>query len=408
MPLSPLTRSGLLAVAALGIVILLRLGELFFIPVVIALLLASLLVPAVRWLNQRLQLPWSVACLAVIFGVLIVNLGITLGFALAVPRMLQDLPDLRTPQGQVQLYGMVREQVQRINPQMLDDEYWPIDAENSRIFKYVQATLSDNSYIAQALLHFVSYLNNWLWQWILILFILLFMLLEGETLTRRLPDVIGAGPEVRAKASAALAEMAFQVRNFIWWRTVLNIGLGVAVGLFYQYMGLRHAWVWALLTGILCYVPYLGPIAAGGPPVLEAFMTFEQPWKVLFVVIVYVVLITLEGYFFFPWLIGRGMELNATTVMLSCLFWELVWGLPGLFLAMPIMAAVRAICQQIPDLRPWANLMSITELEGSEQGSGPAEEKNAGEPGESMAGTGPDHAPPVPAGAGSAAASSRD
>jgi hypothetical protein len=57
------------------------------------------------------------------------------------------------------------------------------------------------------------------------------------------------------------------------------------------------------------------------------------------------------------------MDLNATTVMLACLFWELVWGMTGLFLAMPIMAAVKSVCMHVPDWRPWANLMSAHEID---------------------------------------------
>jgi hypothetical protein len=44
--------------------------------------------------------------------------------------------------------------------------------------------------------------------------------------------------------------------------------------------------------------------------------------------------------------------------MIACLFWDLVWGIPGLFLAMPIMAGIRAVCLHTPGLRPWAFLMS--------------------------------------------------
>jgi hypothetical protein len=51
------------------------------------------------------------------------------------------------------------------------------------------------------------------------------------------------------------------------------------------------------------------------------------------------------------------MDLNATTVMLACLYWELVWGWTGLFLAMPLMAAVKTVCYHVPGWRPWANLM---------------------------------------------------
>lgn len=361
--LNTFTRWGLGAVALLGLSALLRLGEWFFIPVTMAVLLAALLWPVVRWLNERLRVPWSLACLAVVVGLVLVNLALTLGFALAIPRMLQDLPDLRTDAGQKRLYTMVRNQVERISPMLIDEEYWPVEAGDSRIFNYVQESLSKGTYVAEALLRFGYYVNNWLWQWILILFILLFLLLEGRMLTRRLVEVAGASPEIRQKAADALAEMASQVRNYIWWRTVINVGLALAVGTFYQYMGLKQAWTWALLTGVLCYVPYLGPIVAGAPPIVEAFLTFEHPGHAVVILIVYVAMIALEGYFFFPLLIGRGMELNATTVMLACLFWELVWGLPGLFLAMPLMAAIKAICSQMPDLKPWANLMSISDLD---------------------------------------------
>jgi hypothetical protein len=68
--------------------------------------------------------------------------------------------------------------------------------------------------------------------------------------------------------------------------------------------------------------------------------------------------VTVEGYLIVPLVMGRSMDLNATTVMIACLFWDLVWGFPGLFLAMPIMAGIRAICLHTPGLRAWAYLMS--------------------------------------------------
>ena len=55
------------------------------------------------------------------------------------------------------------------------------------------------------------------------------------------------------------------------------------------------------------------------------------------------------------------MQLNATTVLLACLFWHLVWGPQGLFLAMPMMAAIKAICANVPGWEAWANLMSTRE-----------------------------------------------
>jgi hypothetical protein len=88
-------------------------------------------------------------------------------------------------------------------------------------------------------------------------------------------------------------------------------------------------------------------------------------------IVFYVGIVTLEGYVVVPVVMGRNMELNATTVILACLFWELVWGLPGLFLAMPLMAAIRAICLHVPGWRPWANLMGTSD--GDPGGEEPAE-----------------------------------
>ena len=90
---------------------------------------------------------------------------------------------------------------------------------------------------------------------------------------------------------------------------------------------------------------------------IDAFISCE-PWVPVFILVFYVVWVVFEGYFVVPVIMGRSMEMNATTVMLACLFWERVWGVTGLFLAMPMIAAVKAVCYHVPEWRPWANLMS--------------------------------------------------
>ena len=125
-------------------------------------------------------------------------------------------------------------------------------------------------------------------------------------------------------------------------------------------MGLHQGWTWALLTAVLCYIPYLGPIIAGIPPMLDAFVHLLA-LHALGVLVIYIVDRHARGLPDRAVVMGRHMDLNATTVMLACLFWDLVWGVPGLFLAMPLMAAIKAICDHVPGWKPWANLMSADE-----------------------------------------------
>jgi AI-2 transport protein TqsA len=366
LPFNTATRVGINVLLVLGVVIALRLGQTFFIPTIIALLLAAVLAPAAMWLHVRLRFPWTLACLLVILGLVLVNLLIMAVLTVAVPRMLQVLPRPDDEEQQLKVYKVVRQQLEKLSPLELEPDLFPpapTDVREIRAFQFVTDFVV--KYAPEALLQLASYGANWLWQWILILFILLFLLLEGRMLSRRAVEVAGPSPEVQARAGLILGDMARQVRTYLVWRTIINFGLAVVVGVVYHLAGLHQAWTWAMLLAILNYIPYLGPLVAGVPPVLDAFLT-TTPVGACSILLFYLAIIIVEGYLVVPVLMGRSMDLNATTVMLACLFWELVWGTLGLFLAMPLMAAIKAICYHVPGWRPWANLMATAEEQAAE------------------------------------------
>jgi predicted PurR-regulated permease PerM len=328
--------------------------------------------PAVQWLNARLKMPWSLACASMV-GVLVILVAATAtAMSLAVPKMLQQLPN--DPKDIQTVYSKFRERIESISPWELNEEYLPANADKSRAVQYLRNALDPEK--SQFVFNTLGDIGKmglfWLWQSILILFILFFLLLEGRMLTRRLVEVFGPSPEAQRRVVAALQDMANQVRTFLVWRTIINFAMALILGLVYHLLGLSQPWMWALITAVLLYVPYLGPILAGIPPMLDAFVSCSSPWVAVGLLVFYVVFITIEGYFIVPVVMGRGMEMNATTVMLACLFWELVWGPAGLFLAMPLMAAAKTICYHVPEWRPWANLMDTRE--------GPAEGPYAEDP----------------------------
>jgi predicted PurR-regulated permease PerM len=356
------TRIGVNVLVLLGAIVALRLGESIFIPLVIAALLAAILWPSANRLHDYYRLPWPLACAGAVIVLVFLNLVVTLGFVLAVPRLLQDLP--RDEDKQQELYTKFRNRVEKISPVPLDPHYFPEKAVDSQAFKYVQDLLS-GPYVTNMIVRFTSYLGNWLFEFILILFILLFLLMEGRMLMRRLTEVFGPSKEVRSKVLETLTQMTSAVRSYLIWRTIINIGLALVLGSVFQLMGLHQGWTWGLLAGVLSYIPYIGPIIAGVPPLLDAFV-HGSPMLALGVLAIYTAVIVLEGYLIVPLVMGRHMDLNATTVMLACLFWELVWGVPGLFLAMPLMAAFKSICEHVPGWKPWANLMSADEADKPE------------------------------------------
>jgi predicted PurR-regulated permease PerM len=354
--LTTATRIGLNVLALLAGIVALRLGESIFIPLVIALLLATILWPSANRLNTFYRLPWPVACIGAVMVLVVINLVVMGGFVVAIPSLLRELP--QDPTHQQQLYETFRTRLREVGIPV-DNDFFPADASQSQVFQYVQKTL-EGTYITDVLWKVVGWVGTWAWQFVLILFIILFLLLEGRMLTRRITEVFGPSQEVRTKVVETMTEMTTAVRTYLIWRTVINVALGIAIGVVYQAMRLNQAWTWALLTAILNYIPYLGPIVAGIPPVLDAFV-HVGPLPAVGVIVFFTAIVTLEGYLIVPLVMGRHMDLNATTVMLACLFWDLVWGTPGLFLAMPLMAGIKAICEHVPGWTPWANLMSARE-----------------------------------------------
>jgi predicted PurR-regulated permease PerM len=287
--------------------------------------------------------------------------------------MIQDFPT--DPEKQKIAYNSFRHKLDQVLPYNVTNEVFPEDAKESRVFRIVETALDpEKGVIFSVLGQVVRYGGSWVWQWILIMFILLFLLLEGRMLSRRVVEIFGPSPAVQGKAVAALNDMATQIRTYLVWRTIVNFGLALVLGTIYKLVGLSQPWTWGLVTAILCYIPYLGPIVAGIFPIIDAFISCDSPWWAVAILIFYVGIITLEGYLIVPVVMGRPMQLNATTVLLACLFWELVWGTPGLFLAMPLLAALKTICIHVPGWQPWANLMSTenheTKIEAATEGEG--------------------------------------
>ena len=74
---------------------------------------------------------------------------------------------------------------------------------------------------------------------------------------------------------------------------------------------------------------------------------------------VYLGVVGIEGYIVTPYILGRSLDMNGTTVLIACLFWGFLWGLVGLILAMPITVTLKLVCQSVPELNRWAELMSL-------------------------------------------------
>jgi AI-2 transport protein TqsA len=351
--LTTATRIGLNLSALLGIAVALHLGSSVFIPLMFSLLVASVLFPAVRFLHERLYFPWFFSCLITLLGVVALFLLLVVAFAITIPRTIETLP--KTEKEWQQQYKKIQINMSQVIPYKVD-EWLPPDPDQSKVYSLAKEAFSETN-VLSAVGKIALGLLEYLLQATLIMFITLFLLLEGQMLSDKMRAIFGPSAVTQSRITTAIAEMAEAIRTYLVWRTIVNLGLALILGTVYYALHLQYWYIWALLVAVFSYVPYVGTVAAGVPPILEA-MLFLGPAEAIGIGVFYTGVVTFEGYIIVPWVMGRSMDLNATTVLLACLFWYLLWGISGLFLAMPIMAAIKAVCMQVDGWQGWGDLMS--------------------------------------------------
>src|SRR5579862_6350875 len=119
-PLPAAGRIGLYVLLLLAGVVALYLGKMVIVPLLIALLLASVLGPAATWLHQTFKIRWGLACITVILGLVLANLLITAVFSATITRMVQRLPNPNDEKQFIEQYKVFRGKIEQVWP-------WPLD-----------------------------------------------------------------------------------------------------------------------------------------------------------------------------------------------------------------------------------------------------------------------------------------
>ncbi len=140
--------------------------------------------------------------------------------------------------------------------------------------------------------------------------------------------------------------------------TIINICLGITVGTTVGLLGLRNPIMWGALVAVLNFIPYLGAFTGIICMTLGAVLSFDSLGYALLFPAAYLLLATLEGNFITPWVMGRSLTLNPVIVLLSLTFWGWLWGISGIILAVPILAAFKIFCAHIKPMEPVAEFLS--------------------------------------------------
>ena len=165
-----------------------------------------------------------------------------------------------------------------------------------------------------------------------------------------------AGGLTRA-GSKLLPQTESIVARYLALSSVINGCEGIVVGLVMWAIGMPDPLVWGLLTFALEFIPYLGAAIMVGLLTITGLTTFAGIGHALLAPLGYLAITMLQNNVVSPFVYAGRLKLNPLAVMVCVLFWWFIWGIPGVFLAIPIAATLKALGDQVPRLAPLGKIL---------------------------------------------------
>jgi predicted PurR-regulated permease PerM len=216
-----------------------------------------------------------------------------------------------------------------------------------------KAKFSVQDYVVSGTLGVVAFVG----QATVVFFLTFFLLASGNTFRRKLVSIAGSSFSEKKLTVQALDEIAEQIQRYLLVQVFTSLVVAVATWLAFLMMGVEHAASWGLVSGVLNFIPYLGSIVFTAASAAIGLLQFGTIAAALLMAGVSVGLHTLSGYVLTPWLTSRTSRMSAVVVFVGVLAWGWLWGLPGLLLGVPILMAVKAVCDRVDDLKGVGELL---------------------------------------------------
>ncbi|MGI6455210.1 MAG: AI-2E family transporter [bacterium] len=337
--------------ALMGLLVLFVLYTVYFardllLPVILSLLFAGLLQPFVSWL-RRFRIPESIGAAIVILLLLILVLFILFQVSGPAARWMERGPiifeqvntKLRTFMEPIREAQEATESIQKITEIS--------DAIEDEQKKDVEVVVQGPSLSQQLLSHAQAFIA----MIVIIVVLTYFLLASGRDTLERFTNNMKNADEAQ-RFTQLLRRIQRDISVYLRIVTMINICLGIVVGIAMWLLGMPSPILWGALCGFANFVPYLGAMVSAIILAIVSLLTFDTVFRILLPPLVFLTFTTLEGNFITPTILGYRLTLNPIMVFLSILFWTWVWGIPGSLLAVPSLAALKIISNYFEALKP--------------------------------------------------------
>jgi predicted PurR-regulated permease PerM len=348
------SRTSLHVLAACGVVVMMRFAAPLLLPIVLSVMLFYMLDPVVDAL-ERWHIPRLLGSLAVVLGLVA---ALTAGAEFLWPQI--DSVLTKVPEGTERLRRSFRQQRRVQGDSALERIQAAARAVDSAAAEAgTPATTSPG--VTRVEIEQPWRVSDLVWtgglgalgilgQAVTVLFLTIFLLYEDDSFKRKLVAQMESRNNKRITVRI-LNDIAAQIQRFIWVQALTSGAVAVATWLALWWLGIAEPLVWGVLAGVLNVVPYFGPLIVTAGLAIVGYLQFGTIEMTGLVAGVALAITTIEGMFVTPHLLSRAASLNHVAIFLAIAFWSWAWGVPGMLLAVPMLMALKAVCDHVEGLK---------------------------------------------------------
>ena len=306
----------------------------FLIPITAAIL-GYLTVSPIRRRLYRWGIPSALTAFCITFGVLVLFLYGALRFAEPLADMTDSLPRM-VEEFSEGLSNSGGETVKKIN-EAVDAAEKVLEGDDEKPALEVKV-VEDTNFLTSLIKSAPQILG----QAIFALVLLFFLISSGDLYMLKIVQAASSFDDKR-KAVKIVQTLEKKLGHYLGSITLINLGLGVAIGLAMWLLGMSTPILFGLLAFALNFIPFLGAVAGASIAGLVAFNEFNQIWEAAVVFAVYMALTSIEGQFVTPKLLSNRLKLNTPIVFLAVAFFAWIWSVIGMIVAVPILIVVKIV-----------------------------------------------------------------
>lgn len=184
-----------------------------------------------------------------------------------------------------------------------------------------------------------------------------FLLLEQSSFNKKIAALF-PDRQRQALIHRIIERIATEIQTYVWLKTLTSLLTGFLSYLVMKMVGVDFAEFWALLIFALNYIPYIGALLGVVFPTLLTLVQFDTLTPFFVVAGTLTLIQFMIGNVMEPRIMGKGLNISPLIMLLSLAVWGSIWGVVGMFLAVPLMVVMMIICANFETTRPVAIMLS--------------------------------------------------